>query len=53
MDTEEAGVLFIREDLRRAPYTDVPRDVEGQVFFMRYTQGVVAPSAICYATGYV
>jgi|SaaInl7_200m_RNA_FD_contig_21_2659492_length_1649_multi_33_in_0_out_0_1 HK97 family phage major capsid protein len=52
LDTPEAGVLFIREDLRRAPYKDVPRDVEGQVFFMRYTQGVVAPSAICYATGY-
>jgi len=52
MDSREAGVLYIREDLRRASYEDVPRDVEGQVFFMRYTQAVVAPSAICYATGY-
>jgi len=52
LDRANAGVLFIREDLRQAPYTEVTRDVEGQVFFIRYREATVAPSAICYATGY-
>jgi len=52
LDTRRAGNLYIREDLRRASYTDVPRDVEGQVFFIRYKEAVVAPSAIVFATGY-
>lgn len=52
LDTENAGVLFIREDLRRESYADVPRDVEGQVFWIRYREATVSPSAIVFATGY-
>lgn len=52
LDREDAGVLFIREDLRTAPYSEVTRDVEGQVFWIRYREAVIAPSAICFATGY-
>lgn len=53
LDRANAGVLFIREDLRQAGYEEVTRDVEGQVFFIRYREATVAPSAICYATGYI
>lgn len=52
IDRENAGRLFIREDLRRATYNEVTRDVEGQVFFLRYREAVIAPSAIVFATGY-
>lgn len=52
LDTNHAGILFIREDLRRESYTDVPRDVEGQVFWIRYREATIEPSAIVYATGY-
>jgi len=52
LDTENAGRLFIREDLRRAKYNEVTRDVEGQVFFLRYREATIAPSAIIFATGY-
>jgi len=52
LDTEEAGRLFIREDLRRARYEEVTRDVEGQVFFIRYREATISPSAIVFATGY-
>jgi len=52
LDTDNAGILFIREDLRRESYTDVPRDVEGQVFWIRYREATIEPSAIVYATGY-
>jgi len=52
IDRENAGRLFIREDLRKATYNEVTRDVEGQVFFLRYREAVIAPSAIVFATGY-
>jgi hypothetical protein len=52
LDTEHAGRLFIREDLRRARYEEVTRDIEGQVFFIRYREATIAPSAIVFATGY-
>ena len=52
LDTDYAGILFVREDLRRESYTDVPRDIEGQVFWIRYREAAVEPSAIVYATGY-
>jgi hypothetical protein len=52
LDTENAGRLFVREDLRRARYSEVTRDVEGQVFFLRYREATIAPSAIVFATGY-
>lgn len=52
LDREYAGSLFIREDLRRANYNEVTRDIEGQVFFIRYREAVISPSAIVFATGY-
>jgi len=52
LDTNHAGILFIREDLRQETYTDVPRDVEGQVFWIRYREATIEPSAIVYATGF-
>jgi len=52
MDSDEAGILFIREDLRSESYSDVTRDVEGQVFFLRYREATISPSAIVFATGY-
>ena len=52
LDTQNAGKLFLREDLRRAPYSEVTRDIEGQVFFIRYREAVISPSAIVFATGY-
>lgn len=52
LDSQSAGILFIREDLRQETYTDVPRDVEGQVFWIRYREATIEPSAIVYATGY-
>lgn len=52
LDRENAGALFIREDLRSADYKDVPRDVEGQVFFIRYREAVIAASAIVFGSGW-
>jgi hypothetical protein len=52
LDRENAGRLFIREDLRRAQYNEVTRDVEGQVLFLRYKEATIAASAIVFATGY-
>ena len=52
LDTDHAGILFVREDLRQESYTDVPRDVEGQIFWIRYREATIEPSAIVYATGY-
>ncbi len=52
LDTENAGRMFIREDLRRAKYSEVTRDLEGQVVFLRYREATIAPSAIVFATGY-
>jgi len=52
MDREQAGVLYIREPLSRESYVDSTRMVRGFVAFTRYVPATIAPSAICYATGY-
>jgi len=52
LDYDQAGVLFIREDLRSEKYVEEVRDLEGQVFFERYVPAVLAPSAICFASTY-
>ncbi len=52
IDQANAGTLFIREDLRQAEYKDVTRDVEGQVYFIRYREATIAPSAIVFGSGW-
>jgi|GEM_PF-4693480 len=52
LDSEEAGKLFIREDLRYVPYEEPTRDVQGILLFMRYREATLAPSAILFATGF-
>ena len=52
LDTANAGELYLREDLRQADYEAITRDVTGQVFFLRYREATISPSAICFGTGY-
>jgi len=52
LDYDQAGALFLREDLRAERYVEEVRDLEGQVFFERYVPAVLAPSAICFASTY-
>jgi len=52
LDSDQAGALFLREDLRSEDYVEEVRDLQGQVFFERYVPAVLAPSAICFASTY-
>jgi len=52
LDKDQAGTLFLREDLRTEDYVKEERDLQGQVFFLREIPAVLAPSAICYASGF-
>ena len=52
LDRNQAGVDYVREELRQEEQVVVERDLYDMVFYLRYKPAVLAPSAIVAATGY-